>query len=194
MKTKRKQRNPHPVRKVLPTVPQVRLPIGNLKRFAPGDGNPVFFSALVTRRAFLNWTEEILETDADMLKANWKEGPFTLSAAPHVGIYDYQGFPPITPDVRRRERNDPRNRVTVSLGECAGGGAGEEQDLDLGIEFACPMFGTQKAAGPITIEQALSFEEAVRAVFEAARQVGLLPIASKYRRRMPTPPRRRKRR
>ncbi len=84
------------------------------------------------------------------------------------------------------------NRVTVTLGECAGG-PGEGQDLDLGIEFACPMLGTQRAAGPITIEQALSFEEAVRAVFEAARQVGLLPIASTYRRRMPTPPRRRAR-
>ena len=74
------------------------------------------------------------------------------------------------------------NRTTVTLGECADGPA-EGQDLELGIEFACPMLGTQVARGPMTIEQALSFEEAVRAVFEAARQVGLLPVASKYRRR-----------
>jgi uncharacterized protein (DUF302 family) len=44
------------------------------------------------------------------------------------------------------------------------------------------MLGYQKIDAPITIEQALSFEEAVRAVFEAARQTGLLPVAKKGRR------------
>ncbi|MBA3341283.1 MAG: hypothetical protein H0W30_01325 [Gemmatimonadaceae bacterium] len=178
---KKNPRNPHPVRQVLPTVPQVRLPIGKLPRSAPGDGNPVYGLSLVTRSALLNWTEEMIETDADRDKVARKEGPFTLSAGPLVEIYDFHGFPPITPEIKRRESGDPRNRATVTLGECAGG-PGEGQDLTLGVEFACPMMGTQRAYGPITIEQALSFEEAVRAVFEAARQTGLLPLASRARR------------
>lgn len=36
------------------------------------------------------------------------------------------------------------------------------------------MYGRQKIAAPITIEQAYSLEEAVRAVFRAARSKGLL--------------------
>lgn len=79
-------------------------------------------------------------------------GPVTLSAGP----------------------GDPHNRVTVALGEVPCG-PGDGQDLNLRIAFPCPMLGTQVADGPITLEQALSFEEAVRAVFQAAREHGLIP-------------------
>lgn len=63
------------------------------------------------------------------------------------------------------------------------GGPAEGQELDLRVEFPCPMLGTQVADGPITIEQALSFEESVRAVFQSAREHGLLPAPTRKARR-----------
>lgn len=181
--TKKRNRSAKP--KQPPTQRTPRLALSGLPRFAPGSGNPVWGDSFVTRSAFTNWSNEIPETDADIPKLPLLEGPFTLSAGPLVRI-DLNGFrPPAITGVRRnwrrREDNDPRNRVSVSLGELAGG-PGEGQDLNLEVKFSCPMLGTQIASGPITIEQALSFEEGVRAVFEAARQFGLLP-APKARKR-----------
>jgi hypothetical protein len=51
----------------------------------------------------------------------------------------------------------------------------EGVDLDLKIAMPTGMRGLQIADGPISIAQALSFEEAVRAVFQAAREHGLIP-------------------
>jgi hypothetical protein len=143
------------------------------KAVGPHRANPSWGRALVTKSQFINWKR----TDA----AKAGPGPVTLSAGPVV-IWLRKNGSIGQPGIRRREVGDSRNRVTVALGECAGG-PGEGQDLDLRIEFPCPMRGTQVADGPITIEQALSFEEAVRAVFQSARELGLLPIPARKARR-----------
>lgn len=116
----------------------------------------MYGDSFVTRSAIVNWSTDIAGSDAEIRKLERNEGPFTLSGGPR--------------------------EMTVSIGECAAGPM-NGHDLEISVEFACPMLGRQRARGPITIEQALWFEEAVRAAFEAARQTGLLPMPEKNRKR-----------
>jgi hypothetical protein len=75
-------------------------------------------------------------------------------------------------------------RIEVALGESvmteramSGNDRPPRRMLDLGIEAWIPMRpgGFVTFREPITVAQALSFEEAVRAVFRAAREEGILP-------------------
>lgn len=174
-----------------PTLPQppaspFRLGVGKLPRFAPGDGNPAWGTALVTREAILQIVDDKGFDDKNRHLAPRDEGAFTVSARPHVSIHGFEGFPESvknTPDSRRNpEREQGRVRVAISEGGHVVGKKLPGDDFSLEVAFYSTMCGWQTASGPVTLEQLLSFEESVRAAIEAARQTGMLPIASKYRR------------
>ena len=63
--------------------------------------------------------------------------------------------------------------VKVSLGDFKPDANGPSVYVE--IAFECPMLGRQRISGPLTVRQVYSLEEAVRAVFEAARARGILP-------------------
>lgn len=112
-----------------------------------GKGNPHWFRAYVTASRYQNWKLSPRDASRGTLP---KESPLTLSAGP--GLED--------------------ERVTVRLGQSLS----LERPLELQIEFCSPMRGRRiKLSEPITLVQAYSFEEAVRAVFRAAREEGVLP-------------------
>lgn len=117
----------------------------------PGQGNPHWGRSYVTASRFQNWKPD---------KRDRRRTPrLTLSAGPGLVA----------------------KRVKVSLGESVftektmSGGPNRGM-LDLKIQAWVPMRGQiQVFDEPVTIAQALSFEEAVRAVFRAAREEGILP-------------------
>lgn len=123
----------------------------------PGQGNPHWGRAHVMQTQQHDWKAEKWEKR--------RSAPITLEAGP--GPED--------------------KRVKVALGESVmdehimWSRGPSRQMLDLSIDFRVPM----RPGGivrinrePISLAQALSFEEAVRAVFRAAREKGILPPVS----------------
>ncbi len=120
----------------------------------PGQGNPHWGRAYVMETRQHNWRPEKGETR--------RTPPISLSAAPGL----------------------EHNRTKVSLEESVmnenvmWNGRPARPMLNLSIEFRVPMRpgGVAKMdREPMSVSQALSFEEAVRAVFRAAREKGILP-------------------
>lgn len=67
-------------------------------------------------------------------------------------------------------------RVTIALAEQPYQ-VDDDRSLTLSIKFFTPMHGWSEARGAITVAQAHSLEEGLRAVFLAAREEGLLPTS-----------------
>jgi hypothetical protein len=124
----------------------------------PGQANPHWGRAHVTISRQQNWTPEEMDK-----RDGRRTPPITLSAGPGVEA----------------------RRVDVSLGESYLNEQVNSGDpkvaarpmLNLGIKAWVGMRGGYVGfKETVTIAQALSFEEAVRAVFRAAREEGVLPL------------------
>lgn len=114
----------------------------------PGHGNPYWRNSYVTASHVRNWNprgRKLMRKDAT--------SPLTISAGPG-------------PEAKR---------VNVSLAESGQFMTDTVAMLDLSIGFHSAVRGRVTLFGEMTVCQALSFEEAVRAVFEAAREEGVLP-------------------
>jgi hypothetical protein len=122
------------------------------KAITAGAGNPNWKRAIVTESKPLDWPllPSLDKSDAIGRPAS---APITLAAGP---------------------ADLDADRVQVSLGE-SWVTEGNPTPLEFRIEFACPMYGRQRISAPITLGQAYSLEEAIRAVFSAARAKGLIP-------------------
>lgn len=112
----------------------------------PGEGNPSWQKSYVTLSAYQNWGKGKSEREAG-------PSPRTVQSGP----------------------GDPANRMSVELSEDSRPFQRDPRDYVLTISGRSPLQHIHDIRLHITLEQAYSFEESVRAVFQAAREEGILP-------------------
>ena len=114
----------------------------------PGQGNPSWGRSFVTASRRQNWKP----TPA----LERENAPLSLSAGPGA-----EG-----------------DRIDVSIRESLFAEPEDSSRFGLEIDVYNPMKGRQRISTYVSLEQLYSLEEAVRAVFRAAREEGIIPIKS----------------
>jgi hypothetical protein len=115
-----------------------------------GEGNPSWGKAFVTASRRQNW-----KRTSSMER---EDAPLTLSAAPGV----------------------VKDRIKVSIAESFFADPLHDSRFGLEIEVCSGARGSHMINAGVSLEQLHSFEEAVRAVFQSAREEGILPRAKEW--------------
>lgn len=111
-----------------------------------GEGNPSWQKSFVTLSTYQNWGKGRSEREDGPSPRKLQSGP-----------------------------GDPGNRMSVELSEDSRPFQRDPRDYVLTISGRSRLQHIHDIRLHITLEQAYSFEESVRAVFQAAREEGILP-------------------